>query len=105
MQAKKDRKTLDFECVLTDDNHRVNVAALMAQRDTPGWEGNPYINCEAKINLFMAMPGVQQEIPAIVCPCSAAGIVWSEEEGICALQGVLCTCFLVVSVTSSLSPA
>ncbi len=84
VQAKKDRKTLDFECILTDDSHRVNIAALMAQRDTPQWEGDTYISYEAKINLFMAMPGMQQATPAVACIRSAAGIVWFEEEGSCA---------------------
>ena len=64
MQAKKDRKTLDFECVLTEDNHRVNLAALMAQRDTSRWGDNLYIQYEAKINLFMAMPGMPSAMPA-----------------------------------------
>ena len=59
VHAKKDRKTLDFECILTEDSHRVNLAALMAQRDTSRWGDNLYIDYEAKVNLFMAVPGMQ----------------------------------------------
>ena len=58
VHAKKDRKTLDFECILTEDNHRVNLAALMAQRDTSRWGDNLYIDYEAEVNLFMAVPGM-----------------------------------------------
>lgn len=64
MQAKKDRKTLDFECVLTEDNHKVNLAALMAQCDWR-WGDNLHIDYEAKINLFMAMPGMQSATPTV----------------------------------------
>ena len=64
VQAKKERKTLDFECALTEDNHKVNMAALMAQRDPSRWAGDFYIDYEAKVNLFMAVPGVRADRPA-----------------------------------------
>lgn len=110
VQAKKDRKTLDFECALTEDIHTVNIAALMAQCDTSRMGEDLYIEYEAKINLFMAMPGMQQPAPAVVCTCSAAGAVLSEEEGFRALQ---CNseqvhsagCFIEMSTLSSLHAA
>ena len=51
MQAKRDRKTLDFTCVLTENHHKVNLAVLHdLSRDS-------YIECEEEVHLYMAVPG------------------------------------------------
>ena len=51
MQAKRDRKTLDFISVLTENHHKVNLALLHdLSRLT-------YIECEEEVRLYMAIPG------------------------------------------------
>jgi len=59
VEAKKDRKTLNFECNLTENHHKVNLAALYTQCDTSRWGNNLYIDYQPRINLFMAVPGMQ----------------------------------------------
>lgn len=51
MQAKRDRKTLDFTSVLTETHHKVNVAVL--------WNllRQGYICCTEEVHLYMAIPG------------------------------------------------
>ena len=51
MQAKRDRKTLDFTGVLTENHHKVNLAVLHdLSRDSR-------IECEEEVHLYMAVPG------------------------------------------------
>ena len=51
VQAKRDRKTLDFTCVLTENHHNVNLAVL------DDLSRNSYIDCEQEVHLYMAVPG------------------------------------------------
>ena len=51
VQAKRDRKTLDFTCVLTENHHKVNLAVLH------DLSRNSYIECEEEVHLYMAIPG------------------------------------------------
>ena len=51
MQAKRERKTLDFTSVLTENHHKVNLAVLYDLNK------KSYIECEEEVHLYLAIPG------------------------------------------------
>lgn len=59
VEAKRGKKTLDFECWLTEDSHMASMAILF---DLSCYLPRR-IEYDLKINLFMAIPGVRSAPP------------------------------------------
>ena len=60
VQAKRDRKTLDFTCVLTENHHKVNLAVLW-DLSKQEWNSRPRleasVDLKEEVHLYMAIPG------------------------------------------------
>ena len=55
VEAKRGKKNLDFECWLTEDSHMASIAILFDLSDCLPRR----VECDLKVNLFMAIPGVR----------------------------------------------